>query len=190
MPRSRISVTAKILSRSFKPLLYSLVKHNCCASKRTRLPNPKGKKTVIVGTVKENEYWEKEVSWCYRGNAVQHEYQRNHRQIKRRVLKCRCSETNYGSNEEFNQSVSFLDKHKDIGTKKVEKWKRTQWLNQNNPRFTTQITQLSIPLGICLKKSRDSVSNAHGGTWPMTSNSDHSRKQHHLMGSTTMGTFR
>ena len=182
MPRSRISVTAKILSRSFKPLLYSLVKHNCCLSKRTRLPDPKGKKTVIVGTVKENEYWERKSVDAKEGMLSKTSISA--------IIDCRCSETNYGSNEEFSQSVSFLDKHKDIGTKKVEKWKRTQWLNQNNPRFTTQITQLCIPLGICWKKSRDSVSNAHGGTWPMTRNSDHSPKQHHLTGSTTMGTFR
>lgn len=93
MPRSRISVTAKILSRSFKPLLYSLVKHNCCLSKRTRLPDPKGKKTVIVGTVKENEYWERKSVDAKEGMLSKTSISA--------IIDCRCSETNYRSNEEF-----------------------------------------------------------------------------------------
>lgn len=68
------------------------------------------------------------------------------------IMDFRRSEANYRSNEEFSQSVSFLDKDNDIVTKKVETWKRTQSLNQKQPRFTTRITQLCIPPGICLKK--------------------------------------
>lgn len=164
MPRSRISVTAKILPRSLKPLLYSLVKHNCCQT--DKVTKPKGK---------ENRYrWDCQREWILRKGsqlmlkqrkrkAVQNEYQCNHWLSSFRnklrikwIVNCRYSETNCRSNEEFSQSVSFLDKHKDTGTKKVETWKRIQWLNQNNSRFTRQITQLCIPLGI-KEESRFSI---------------------------------
>lgn len=49
--------------------------------------------------------------------------QRKRNAVEKRIpviIDFRRSETNYRSNEEFSQSVSFLDKDNDIVTKKVE----------------------------------------------------------------------
>lgn len=82
---------------------------------------PKGKSTVIVEIAKEKWSFQKQLSWLpYKGKECW---------AKTSIITIMdfiCAETNYRSNEEIGQPLSFLDRHQDVGTEKANTEQKTR----------------------------------------------------------------
>ena len=152
----------------------------------SRHDHPKGKSTVIVEIVKEKWSFQKQFSWLpYKGKECW---------AKTSIITIMdfiCAETNYRSNEEIGQPLSFLDSIKTSVPRKLTQNKRHGYRKHQQPRCTTQIIQ-RIPLGICKEGSPYFAIwhniNIQGGTWPVTRYSHNSSK--HNMAVDSKGTRR